>query len=113
MSSQAANVHGILSSAASVAAVEGNLYEADELVEDLEEALAILDVKLRHMRTDITVIEERNNILEHEAHNISKLLTSLDRAHRTSLCSDPCMLPMTHFVRGDCHILPYLAATSE
>lgn len=75
---QAANVHAILESGPQASAVAGAVTHAEDLLEDLEEALATLDTKLRHMREDIAAIEARNNNLELQTRNSSKLLASLD-----------------------------------
>ncbi len=49
-------------------------------MDDLEETVAILDVKLRHMRHDIAAIEARNNSLELHTRNSAKLLAAMDGA---------------------------------
>eukprot|EP00208_Stichococcus_sp_RCC1054_P005039 CAMPEP_0206147450 /NCGR_PEP_ID=MMETSP1473-20131121/33473_1 /ASSEMBLY_ACC=CAM_ASM_001109 /TAXON_ID=1461547 /ORGANISM="Stichococcus sp, Strain RCC1054" /LENGTH=516 /DNA_ID=CAMNT_0053544377 /DNA_START=270 /DNA_END=1816 /DNA_ORIENTATION=- len=73
-----ANAVGILASTAGVTEIIGNIGYAEGLVEDMEESLHILDVKLRHMRKDIAAIEARNNSLELQTRNSAKLLGALD-----------------------------------
>lgn len=43
-----------------MASVEG----ASVLIDDVDTSLGILDLKLKHMRADITAIEARNNSLQ-------------------------------------------------
>lgn len=57
----------------------------------LQEALSTLDMKLRHMREDIAAIEARNNNLELQTRNSSKLLASLDGARSTLLFRGGCI----------------------
>jgi hypothetical protein len=47
-------------------------------------------MKLRHMREDIAAIEARNNNLELQTRNSSKLLASLDGEAPTTLCWGTC-----------------------
>lgn len=58
---QAANVHAILESGPFVHRVQARLNDSIALIDDLDETLAIFDLKLRHMREDIAAIETRNN----------------------------------------------------
>ncbi len=58
---QAANVHAILESGPLVHKVQVRLNDSIGLIDDLDETLAIFDLKLRHMREDIAAIEARNN----------------------------------------------------
>ena len=58
---QAANVHAILESGPFVQKVQARLNDSIALIDDLDETLAIFDLKLRHMREDIAAIESRNN----------------------------------------------------
>lgn len=58
---QAANVHAILESGPFVHRVQARLNDSITLIDDLDETLAIFDLKLRHMREDIAAIESRNN----------------------------------------------------
>ena len=58
---QAANVHAVLESGPLVQRVQVRLNDSISLIDDLDETLAIFDVKLRHMREDIAAIESRNN----------------------------------------------------
>lgn len=58
---QAANVHAILESSPLVQKVQVRLNDSIGLIDDLDETLAIFDLKLRHMREDIAAIEARNN----------------------------------------------------
>ena len=60
-SMQAANVHAILESGPFVQRVQVRLNDSIALIDDLDETLAIFDLKLRHMREDIAAIESRNN----------------------------------------------------
>lgn len=60
-SMQAANVHAILESGPFVQKVQARLNDSIALIDDLDETLAIFDLKLRHMREDIAAIESRNN----------------------------------------------------
>ena len=48
-------------------------------------------MKLRHMREDIAAIEARNNNLELQTRNSSKLLASLDGEPPTMLFWDTCI----------------------
>ena len=41
--------------------VQTQLNDSISLIDDLDETLAIFDLKLRHMREDIAAIESRNN----------------------------------------------------
>eukprot|EP00891_Asterochloris_glomerata_P003138 jgi/Astpho2/3138/Aster-03421 len=75
---EAANVHAILESGPLVATVMLRLQDAISLINDLDENLHIFDIKLRHMREDIAAIEARNNRLELQARNNSKLLVALE-----------------------------------
>jgi len=75
-------VLAILESGPQASGVAASVTHAEGLLEDLEESLAILDVKLRHMREDIAAIEARNNSLELQTRNSSKLLASLDGKER-------------------------------
>jgi exocyst complex component 1 len=52
--------------------------DAGSLLDDLEENLSVFDTKLRHMREDIAAIEARNNRLELQTRNNSKLLAALE-----------------------------------
>lgn len=58
---QAANVHAVLESGPLVQRVQMRLNDSISLIDDLDETLAIFDLKLRHMREDIAAIESRNN----------------------------------------------------
>lgn len=77
---QAANVHAILESGSAAAQVAERLDRATDLLDDFEQNLSIFDIKLRHMREDIAAIEARNNSLELQARNNSKLLAKLESA---------------------------------
>jgi len=54
-------VHAILESGPLVHKVQVRLNDSIGLIDDLDETLAIFDLKLRHMREDIAAIEARNN----------------------------------------------------
>ena len=77
---QAANVHAILESGPAVTGVAERLHHATSLLDDFEQNLTIFDIKLRHMREDIAAIEARNNSLELQARNNTKLLSKLESA---------------------------------
>ncbi len=81
MHCQAANVHAILESGPAVAGVAERLHHATSLLDDFEQNLTIFDIKLRHMREDIAAIEARNNSLELQARNNTKLLSKLESAY--------------------------------
>jgi len=63
-----------------VAGVAERLHHATSLLDDFEQNLTIFDIKLRHMREDIAAIEARNNSLELQARNNTKLLSKLESA---------------------------------
>eukprot|EP00899_Mesostigma_viride_P021438 jgi/Mesvir1/29296/Mv01559-RA.1 len=73
----AANVHAILGSEEMVEKVTKKLDTASAELQDLTESLAIFNVKLTHMRSDIETIEARNNKLEVQARNNRTLLKVL------------------------------------
>ncbi|KAK9813236.1 hypothetical protein WJX72_011232 [[Myrmecia] bisecta] len=75
---EAANVHAILESGPMVERVMKRMDDAISLIDDLNENLHIFDIKLRHMREDIAAIEARNNRLELQTRNNSKLLGALE-----------------------------------
>ena len=54
-------MHAILESGPLVHKVQVRLNDSIGLIDDLDETLAIFDLKLRHMREDIAAIEARNN----------------------------------------------------
>ncbi|RAL40502.1 hypothetical protein DM860_006572 [Cuscuta australis] len=76
---EAANVHAILENEPLVDRVLQGLESASNCVEDMDEWLAIFNVKLRHMREDIESIEARNNKLEMQSVNNKKLIEELDK----------------------------------
>jgi len=71
------NIHSILTSVDDVDSVISRIDETLEYVEDLEEWLNVFNIKLQHMRLDISTIEERNNALETRSNNNSSLLKEL------------------------------------
>ncbi|DBA75637.1 TPA: hypothetical protein ACH3X2_009071 [Trebouxia sp. C0005] len=75
---EAANVHAILESGPLVHKVQVRLNDSIGLIDDLDETLAIFDLKLRHMREDIAAIEARNNRLELQTRNNGKLMAALE-----------------------------------
>ncbi|KAI3726720.1 hypothetical protein L1987_66522 [Smallanthus sonchifolius] len=75
---EAANVHAILESEHLVDEVLQGLESATICVEDMDEWLALFNVKLRHMREDIEAIETRNNKLEMQSFNYKALAAELD-----------------------------------
>ncbi|KAI3767252.1 hypothetical protein L2E82_17341 [Cichorium intybus] len=76
---EAANVHAILESEHLVDEVLQGLESASTRVEDMDEWLALFNVKLRHMREDIEAIESRNNKLEMQSRNYKALSEELDK----------------------------------
>ncbi|GMH40758.1 hypothetical protein BSKO_08662 [Bryopsis sp. KO-2023] len=74
---EAANIHAILEGTPAVERIMGRLKASMNLLDDLDQNLQVFDLKLRHMREDIAAIEARNNMLEMEARNNGKLLTTL------------------------------------
>ncbi|KAG0604793.1 hypothetical protein M758_9G008200 [Ceratodon purpureus] len=72
-----ANVHAILENAPLVDEVTEQLDTAMGNIEDMEEWLGTINVKLRYMREDIASIESRNNSLETQARNSTSLLNEL------------------------------------
>ncbi|XP_024388582.1 exocyst complex component SEC3A [Physcomitrium patens] len=72
-----ANVHAILENTPLVDEVTQELEETLAEVEDLEEWLGAINVKIRHMREDIASFETRNNRLETQTHNSNALLKEL------------------------------------
>ncbi|KAI3785531.1 hypothetical protein L1987_44650 [Smallanthus sonchifolius] len=75
---EAANVHAILESEHLVDEVLQGVESATICVEDMDEWLALFNVKLRHMREDIEAIETRNNKLEMQSFNYKALAAELD-----------------------------------
>lgn len=73
-----ANIHAILENAPLVDEVTEQLDVSLGHIEDLEEWLGAINVKLRYMRDDIASIEARNNTLETQAHNSTSLLKELN-----------------------------------
>ena len=61
---QAANVQQIVGNTDDVEHVMTAVDGASLLIDDLDNSLGILDLKLKHMRADITAIEARNNSLQ-------------------------------------------------
>ncbi|KAI3777425.1 hypothetical protein L1987_47225 [Smallanthus sonchifolius] len=76
---EAANVHAILESEHLVHEVLQGIESATICVEDMDEWLALFNVKLRHMREDIQAIEIRNNKLEMQSFNYKALVVELDK----------------------------------
>ncbi|KAJ9567521.1 hypothetical protein OSB04_003487 [Centaurea solstitialis] len=76
---EAANVHAILESEHLVDEVLKGLESSATYVDDMDEWLSIINVKLRHMREDIEAIEARNNKLERQSINNKALGVELDR----------------------------------
>ncbi|KAM0010516.1 putative exocyst complex component Sec3 [Helianthus debilis subsp. tardiflorus] len=75
---EAANVHAILESEHLVDEVLHGLESTTICAEDMDEWLALFNVKLRHMREDIEAIEARNNKLEMQSFNYKALAVELD-----------------------------------
>ncbi|PWA80348.1 exocyst complex component Sec3 [Artemisia annua] len=76
---EAANVHAILETEHLVDEVLQGLESATICTEDMDEWLALFNVKLRHMREDIEAIETRNNKLEMQSINYKSLVTELEK----------------------------------
>ncbi|XP_071728221.1 exocyst complex component SEC3A-like, partial [Rutidosis leptorrhynchoides] len=76
---EAANVHAILETEHLVDEVLQGLESAINCAEDMDEWLALFNVKLRHMREDIEAIETRNNKLEQQSINYKALVVELDK----------------------------------
>ncbi|XP_048331128.2 exocyst complex component SEC3A isoform X2 [Ziziphus jujuba] len=76
---EAANVHAILESEPLIDEVLQGLEAASICVEDMDEWLGIFNLKLRHMREDIELIETRNNKLETQSVNNKALIEELDK----------------------------------
>ncbi|XP_017434312.1 exocyst complex component SEC3A isoform X2 [Vigna angularis] len=76
---EAANVHAILESEPLIDEVLHGLESATNSLEDMNEWLAMFNVKLRHMREDIESIETRNNKLEMQNVNNRSLIEELDK----------------------------------
>uniref|UniRef100_A0A7I4BSK5 Exocyst complex component Sec3 PIP2-binding N-terminal domain-containing protein n=1 Tax=Physcomitrium patens TaxID=3218 RepID=A0A7I4BSK5_PHYPA len=72
-----ANVHAILENAPIVDEVTELLDMTLGSVEDLEEWISTINVKIRYMREDIAAIESANNCLETQVRNNSLLLKEL------------------------------------
>ncbi|MED6122667.1 Exocyst complex component S3A [Stylosanthes scabra] len=82
---EAANVHAILDTEPLIdeilicaMQVLKGVEAATNCVEDMDEWLAMFNVKLRHMREDIESIETRNNKLELQSINNKRLIEELD-----------------------------------
>ncbi|MED6182736.1 Exocyst complex component S3A, variant 2 [Stylosanthes scabra] len=75
---EAANVHAILDTEPLIDEVLKGVEAAMNCVEDMDEWLAMFNVKLRHMREDIESIETRNNKLELQSINNKRLIEELD-----------------------------------
>ena len=61
---QAANVQAMVGGGQEVQSLIARVEDGYALVDDLDQNLDILDLKLRHMRADIAAIEDRNNALQ-------------------------------------------------
>nr|XP_043615361.1 exocyst complex component SEC3A-like [Erigeron canadensis] len=75
---EAANVHAILETEHLVDEVLHGLESSIIYAEDMDEWLALFNVKLRHMREDIEAIETRNNKLERQSINYKALVVELE-----------------------------------
>lgn len=76
---EAANVHGLLESAALADGVLARLRRAQAALDDLHEGLKVFDLKLRHMRGDVAAIEASNGALEARARDGAALHAELSR----------------------------------
>ena len=88
---QAANVQDIVGNAHDVDQVVHAVDFAGALIDDLDQSLDVLNQKLKHMRTDITAIEARNNSLQVR-----------QRLHRVQLsCPSPAAVPCQRCVHAE------------
>ncbi|KAK1645189.1 hypothetical protein QYE76_062994 [Lolium multiflorum] len=76
---EAANVYQFLDSEPLVEEVLQGLDSASAAVDDMDEWLRIFNLKLRHMREDISSIESRNNGLEMQSVNNKGLVEELEK----------------------------------
>lgn len=76
---EAANVYQLLESEPLVEEVLQGLDSASAAVDDMDEWLRIFNLKLRHMREDISSIESRNNGLEMQSVNNKGLVEELEK----------------------------------
>ena len=74
---EAANVHAILDSAASVPKVVQKIDVGFAKLDDLALTLDVFDGKLSAMRDDIATIEARNNSLETQTRSLERLQRAL------------------------------------
>ncbi|GBG88674.1 hypothetical protein CBR_g48206 [Chara braunii] len=76
---EAANLHAILDNEPMVEEIIKGLENVATNVEDMDEWLHIFNIKLKHMREDIEMIERRNNMLDRQEQNTRGLLGELDK----------------------------------
>ncbi|KAF3333842.1 roothairless 1 [Carex littledalei] len=76
---EATNVYSLLEVEPLVDEVVQGLDSATFCIDDIDEWLQIINVKLRHMREDIASIESRNNTMELLSDNCKGLVAELDR----------------------------------
>uniref|UniRef100_A0ACD5X9P9 Uncharacterized protein n=1 Tax=Avena sativa TaxID=4498 RepID=A0ACD5X9P9_AVESA len=76
---EAANVYQLLESEPLIEEVLQGLDTASAAVDDMDEWLRIFNLKLRHMREDISSIESRNNGLEMQSVNNKGLVEELEK----------------------------------
>ncbi|KQK14130.1 exocyst complex component SEC3A [Brachypodium distachyon] len=76
---EAANVYQLLESEPLIEEVLQGLDAASATVDDMDEWLRIFNLKLRHMREDISSIESRNNGLEMQSVNNKGLVEELEK----------------------------------
>lgn len=76
---EAANVYQLLESEPLIEEVLQGLDTASAAVDDMDEWLRIFNLKLRHMREDISSIESRNNGLEMQSVNNNGLVEELEK----------------------------------
>lgn len=89
---EAANVHAILDSTASVPKVLSKINAAFTKLEDLELTLDVFDGKLSAMRDDIATIESRNNSLETQARSLERLQRTIkDLLSTLTVCCLLCL----------------------
>uniref|UniRef100_A0A453HDA3 Exocyst complex component Sec3 coiled-coil domain-containing protein n=1 Tax=Aegilops tauschii subsp. strangulata TaxID=200361 RepID=A0A453HDA3_AEGTS len=76
---EAANVYQLLESEPLIEEVLQGIDAASATIDDMDEWLRIFNLKLRHMREDISSIESRNNGLEMQSVNNKGLVEELEK----------------------------------
>jgi hypothetical protein len=75
---QGADVHELLESSSAAKGIEAEISATLGFVDDLKDALGIFDIKFRHVKENMGVIEAWNNRLETVAKNNRRLATTLE-----------------------------------